>query len=81
MCRDSDEDTEHMIHMLHEGEYDALILDTPVMQHIVGTDDHCSYFLVGDSFDAFSVALAFPPDANQTVILEFSTSMVRKQVS
>jgi hypothetical protein len=69
-----------MIHLLHDGKYDALILDTPVLQHIVGTDDHCSYFLIGDSFDAFSIALAFPSDANRTMIMDFSTSMVRKQV-
>jgi hypothetical protein len=70
-----------MLDLLSSGAYDALILETPVLQYVVGTDDTCTLFLVGDPFRYFSIGLGFPVGTNDTVISAWSTAMVRQQVS
>jgi ABC-type amino acid transport substrate-binding protein len=78
--RDGDEDLEHMMHLLEEDKYDALVLDTPVLQYKEGTDHHCVLFVMGESFEMFSLAVVFPKDSNQTLVDSISVSMVRQQV-
>ena len=70
-----------MIHLLEEEKYDALVLDTPVLQYKEGTDTHCVLFVMGESFEMFSLAVVFPPNSNQTLVDSLSVSMVRQQVS
>lgn len=80
-CRNGDTDLNVMLGLLTSGAYDALILDTPVLQYVVGTDDTCTLFLVGDPFHYFSVGLGFPVGTNDSVLTSWSTAMVRQQVS
>jgi hypothetical protein len=41
----------------------------------------CDLFLVGDVIESFSLALAFPPAADDAMIFDFSKSIVSLQVS
>lgn len=78
--REREGDLQEMVDALKNGKYSALILDAPVLEHTVGTNEECDLFLVGDMFETFSIALAFPPAFSDAVIYAFSQSIVRLQV-
>lgn len=69
-----------MVKALRNGTYKALILDAPVLQYIAGSNHDCDLFTVGDVFETFSLALAFPTDFTGPVIDTVTTSLVRLQV-
>ncbi|KAF8061162.1 eif3g-a [Scenedesmus sp. PABB004] len=50
-----------MLSALRGGEYEALVLDAPVLEYTAGTNAACDLFVVGEPFETFSLALAFPP--------------------
>eukprot|EP00879_Flechtneria_rotunda_P019430 GHRR01020408.1.p1 GENE.GHRR01020408.1~~GHRR01020408.1.p1 ORF type:complete len:473 (+),score=113.43 GHRR01020408.1:178-1419(+) len=68
-----------MIEALRAGEYDALVLDTPVLEHAMGTDVHCNLFVVGDPFETFSLSLAFPAEFDDALVFAFSEAIVKLQ--
>lgn len=70
-----------MLAALRAGTYAALILDAPVLEYTAGTNEACDLFLVGDVFESFSLALAWPPAADDAVIYSFSQSIVKLQVN
>jgi hypothetical protein len=78
--RDNAQDLEKMVASLRDGSYTALILDSPVLEYITGQNEACDLFLVGDTFETFSVALAFPPATNSSLVYDFSLSIVKLQV-
>jgi hypothetical protein len=83
--REGQGDLTDMIAALQNGTYTALILDAPVLEHIVGTNDACDLFLVGTAFESFSLALAFPALAfpaafDDALLYEFSNNIVKLQV-
>lgn len=78
--REREGDLQEMVDALKNGQYSALILDAPVLEHTVGTNEECDLFLVGDMFETFSIALAFPPAFDDAVIFAISQSIVKLQV-
>lgn len=50
-CRDNADDQEAMVAKLRSRAHQALILDTPVVEHMAATDPHCGLFPVGDPFE------------------------------
>jgi hypothetical protein len=78
--REREGDLQEMVDALKNGKYSALILDAPVLEHLVGTNEECDLFLVGEMFETFSIALAFPPAFSDAVIYAFSQSIVKLQV-
>ncbi|WIA44152.1 hypothetical protein OEZ86_010489 [Tetradesmus obliquus] len=72
-------DKEAMVADLRAGTYDALVLDAPVLEYTVGTNPDCDLFTVGEPFETFSLALAFPADFNDSTVFDFSASIVRLQ--
>lgn len=78
--RENEADKETMIADLHSGKYDALVLDSPVLEYTVGTNEACDLFTVGEPFETFSLALAFPSDYNDSQVFDFSSSIVKLQV-
>jgi hypothetical protein len=69
-----------MVDDLRDQKYTALILDAPVLEYVTGTNEECDLFTVGDVFETFSLALAFPPAADDAVVYEFSKSIISLQV-
>lgn len=50
VCRDTEDDKNQMIADLRAGRYEALVLDSPVLEYTVGTNDKCDLFTVGEPF-------------------------------
>lgn len=69
-----------MVAELREKKYDALVLDSAVLEYTVGTNEQCDLFVVGEPFETFSLALAFPADFDDAVIFQLSSSIVALQV-
>lgn len=69
-----------MLQGLRNGTYQALVLDEPVVKWIAGTNQECDLFTVGDTFEIFSLALAFPIDYAGIPIDSFTFATVRLQV-
>lgn len=69
-----------MLEGLKSGAYSALVLDAPVLEYVAGTNEACDLFLVGDVFESFSLALAFPPAFSDATVFAFSQSIVKLQV-
>lgn len=78
--REREGDLQGMVQDLRAGKYSALVLDAPVLEYISGTNEHCDLFLVGDVFESFSLALAFPPAAADAMVFDFSKAIVSLQV-
>jgi hypothetical protein len=69
-----------MVDDLRAKQYTALILDAPVLEYVTGTNEECDLFTIGDVFETFSLALAFPPAADDAMVFDFSKSIVSLQV-
>jgi len=78
--RDSDADLNAMVAGLRDHSYSALILDEPVLEYLTGQNEDCDLFLVGETFNAFSLALAFPSAFDDQIAYQFSRSIVKIQV-
>lgn len=78
--RDNAADLDKMVASLRDGTYTALVLDTPVLEYVTSQNAECDLFLVGNTFETFSVALAFPPAANASTVYDFSRGIVQLQV-
>lgn len=78
--RDDESHLAEMVEALRNDEYTALILDFPALEHITSDNDRCDLHLVGDTFNTFSLALAFPAAFDDAVIYSFSRNIVRLQV-
>lgn len=79
-CRDNDVDTAALLDNLHTHKYQALVLDAPVVSYFASMADACDLYPVGDLFESFSLAIAFPPDSPTALAANISTSIVRLQV-
>jgi len=79
-CRERDGDMQVMLKGLKSGAYTALVLDAPVLDYVAGTNEACDLFLVGDVFESFSLALAFPAAFSDATVFAFSQSIVKLQV-
>jgi hypothetical protein len=62
-----------MVHQLHTKEAEAVVLDKTTVEYLVATDAHCELHKLGDIFDPYYIAMAFPPDADDELVLQFST--------
>jgi ABC-type amino acid transport substrate-binding protein len=78
--RDQEADLDAMLAALRDGSYAALVLDAPVLEYISSHNEACDLFLVGEVFETFSLALAFPPAFNDSDVYAFSQSIVKLQV-
>lgn len=79
--RDNDVDTAVMLDNLRIHKYQALILDSPVVQYFAAKAEQCDLYPVGDPFETFNLAVAFPPDAPDSLAANISASIVSLQVS
>ncbi len=70
-----------MLTSLRQGTYSALVLDAPILEYTAGTNEDCDLFLVGEVFESFSLAIAFPPAFDDATIFSFSKAIVSLQVS
>lgn len=66
-----------MLQALLAGRYEALVMDASFVLHAAST--HCNLKAIGDTFDTWSLALAFPPNTNRSLIDTFSWAQVRLQ--
>jgi hypothetical protein len=78
--RDHSQDFKDMLDLLRAKEYDALVLDSAVLEYTVGTNEECDLFVIGEPFETFSLALAFPADFDDAVVYALSSSIVALQV-
>jgi hypothetical protein len=69
-----------MIAHLRSGVYSALVLDAPILEYTAGTNEECDLFLVGEVFESFSIAFAFPTAFDDATIFAFSKAIVSLQV-
>lgn len=77
--REREGDLAGMLAGLKDGTYAALVLDAPVVEYVVGTNDACTLFVVGDAFESFSLALAFVPGFSDSTVFDFSRAIVKLQ--
>ena len=70
--RDSQADQDAMVDYLRQGQYQALVLDAPLMQFYAATDPLCQLYTVGDIFDTFTQGLAFPNSMDDVAIREWN---------
>lgn len=61
-----------MVHQLHTKAAEALVLDKTTVEYLVATDAHCELHKLGDVFDTYYLAMAFPRDADDAVVQQFS---------
>ena len=80
-CRDKQKDLDAMLAALRKERYSALVLDAHVLEYVTGHNEDCDLFLVGETFESFSLALAFPPAFPDQDVFSFSRSIVKLQVS
>ncbi|KAF8061164.1 hypothetical protein HT031_004626 [Scenedesmus sp. PABB004] len=59
----------------------ALILDTPVVAYMAARAPGCDLYAVGDPFETFNLAIAFPPDVPSALAANISASIVRLQTT
>lgn len=78
--RDTDADSQALLDNLRSHKYQALVLDTPVVQYLAATSSQCDLYPVGDSWETFDLAVAFPPDAPDGMVANVSASILRLQV-
>lgn len=78
--RERQGDLQAMVDGLRAQKYTALILDAPVLEYVTGTNEACDLFTIGEVFETFSLALAFPPAADDAMVFDFSKSIVSLQV-
>ena len=78
--RDNDVDTGIMLNNLRTRKYQALVLDTPVVQYFAAIAPQCDLFPVGDQWETFNLAIAFPPTVPSDLPANISASIVRLQV-
>lgn len=64
---------------LRAHSYSALIVDAPVLEYVTGKIEDCDLFLVGETFNAFSLALAFRAAFDDQIVYQFSRSIVKIQ--
>ncbi|WIA44160.1 hypothetical protein OEZ86_010495 [Tetradesmus obliquus] len=76
---DNDADTAAMLEALRSHKYQALVLDSPVVQYFAAQAEQCDLFPVGDPFETFSLAVAFPPDVPTGLPQNITSSIVRLQ--
>jgi ABC-type amino acid transport substrate-binding protein len=69
-----------MVNLLRTRQVDALVLDAPVLEHIVATNDNCDLFVTGRTFMSFGISLAFPAAFDPEVVQGFSEAIVLAQV-
>lgn len=79
--RDNDAETAAMLDNLRTHTYQALVLDAPVVSYLASTATQCDLYPVGELFETFNLAIAFPADAPTDLSGNISTSIVRLQVS
>eukprot|EP00775_Hariotina_reticulata_P011724 gene11724-11868_t len=77
--KENDNDTLHMVELLRAHQFDALVLDGPVLEHIAATNDVCDLFITGPSFMTFGISLAFPSAFDPDVVQSFSEAIVLTQ--
>lgn len=80
ICRDNDVDTDIMLDNLRIRKYQALVLDTPVVQYLTAIAPSCDLYPVGEQWETFNIAIAFPPDVPIDLPANVSASIVRLQV-
>eukprot|EP00878_Enallax_costatus_P024620 GHUV01026294.1.p1 GENE.GHUV01026294.1~~GHUV01026294.1.p1 ORF type:complete len:303 (+),score=29.84 GHUV01026294.1:1-909(+) len=78
---DNDVDTGIMLDNLRTRKYQALVLDTPVVQYFAAIAPLCDLFPVGDQWETFNLAIAFPPTVPSDLPANISASIVRLQTS
>ncbi|KAF6257197.1 hypothetical protein COO60DRAFT_30052 [Scenedesmus sp. NREL 46B-D3] len=76
---DNDDDTAAMLAKLRSHHYQALVLDSPVVQYFAAQAEQCDLFPVGDPFETFNLAIAFPPDVPLSLPQNITASIVRLQ--
>lgn len=69
-----------MLDNLRTRKYQALILDSPVVQYFAAIAEQCDLYPVGDPWETFNLAIAFPPDTPDQLPANISASIVRLQV-
>ncbi|KAK9804717.1 hypothetical protein WJX72_001753 [[Myrmecia] bisecta] len=74
---DNDADQQALFDTLRSGEIHALILDSPVLEYT--QSQQCDIHVVGQEFNTFNLALAFPPNTPVATIVRFSFSLVELQ--
>ncbi|WIA23669.1 hypothetical protein OEZ85_000370 [Tetradesmus obliquus] len=79
MAWDNDDDMAKMLAALRSHNYQALVLDSPVVQYFAAQAEQCDLFPVGDPFETFNLAIAFPPNAPSGLASNVSASIVRLQ--
>jgi hypothetical protein len=69
-----------MVADLRSDKYTALVLDASVLEYVTSHNEACDLFLMGETFESFSTALAFPPAFPEAAVYNFSKNIVRLQV-
>jgi hypothetical protein len=78
--RNNDNDTATFIKGLRAGEYDALVLDSAVLEYVSASNKDCDLFIVGPTFLTFSLGLAFPGDFDKALVHSFSEAIIMAEV-
>lgn len=80
LSRNDDADRDMMVQKLRDGEYDALIMDSPSLEYIAATNTECDLFIIGGPLKSFSVHLAFAQGIDDQVVHDFSQSIIMSEV-
>lgn len=78
--RDTDADVAVMLDNLRSHRHQALVLDAPVIAQLAALSPECDMFAVGEPFETFNLAIAFPPTAPDSLAANVSAAIIRLQV-
>jgi len=80
-CRITLEDTKALHDNIRKKKYQALVLDAPVLRWMAANAPECDLYTVGQAFETWNLAIAYPPDVPDALGQAISASLIRLQVT
>ena len=81
LSRNDNADRDIMVEKLRAGDFDALIMDSPSLEHIAATNSDCDLFIIGGPLMSFSLHIAFAQGIDDSIVHDFSQSIIMSEVS